>query len=176
MKINAVLDIDLVDSVGSDESEEPVTSTEGKNWLKIDVADDDTIVEKLIKTARQQCEHYLNISLVPKTVTAILLNQLGDIRLPYGPIVELVSIKDLDDNVITDYKLIGDTFKWLCTPTLDSVKVVYETGYEDLPEHFKTAILEQIAYLYENRGDEKLMEQLSPVVKTALKPYRRVIA
>lgn len=173
MNINSVLDISFDDDAGSDESAEPVTVEEATSFIRIDVTDDNVLVAQLITAARQQCENYLNISLVQKTVTAILQNDLGDIRLPACPFRELVSIKDMDDNDITDYKLNGLDFKWLCSPC--KVKIIYTAGYDEIPDNFKTAILQQIAYLYENRGDEGKLSQLSPIVTVGLKPYRRVV-
>ncbi len=175
MNRNAILDIQFDDEAGSDENLEPVTAEEAASYLRIDVTDDNTLLEQLITMARQQCESYLNISLVQKTVTAILQNELGDIHLPYCPFRELVSIADLDGNAITDYKLNGLLFKWICSPSNCKFKIVYSAGYDDLPQIFKTAVLQQTAYLYENRGDAGKLDEISPIVTASLKPFRRVV-
>lgn len=174
MQLNLVLDCDF-----SDESDtEPVTVTEAKNYMRVDVTDDDTLIGELITAARQQLEKYLNISLIERTVIATLENGLGNIRLPYCPFVELTSVKDEDDNDITDYTLHGSTFKWICTPSNCRFISEYTAGYaaEDLPKYFKTGILKQVSNLYENRGDAEQSEQLAPDVIKLLKPHRRVIA
>ncbi len=51
---NAVLSTEF-----SNEGAEPVTVIEAKNWLRIDVTDDDDLVEELITAARQICEDYV---------------------------------------------------------------------------------------------------------------------
>ncbi len=179
--------------VFSDESDtEPVSLLEAKNWLKIDVDDDDNLVTDIITAARQQCEHYLKISLIERTITARLINDLNNIELPYGPVDEVSEVKDADDNVIdTDnYTVRGVAFKTLDYTGISAVSVTvngpsgcnneltvtYTAGYaaEDVPKYFKNAILNQIAWLYEHRGDE-LSEELSPAAIIKLKPHRRVV-
>lgn len=179
MNINYVLDTQFDDGSESDATVEPFDVEVAKGWGKIDVSDDDSIIETLITTARQQCEDFLNISLIARTVTAYLDNSAGNIRLPYGPVKEIVSItddsKDLNDIDEDNYELKGLLFKTLSSPSNCHVIISYTAGYDILPEHFKTAVKQQILYLYENRGDAKLMEQLSPIVAVTLKPYRRVV-
>lgn len=179
MNLNHVYPVVLEDPSESDASAEPVTVDEAKAWIKVDVADDDDIIEQLITTARQQCEQYLKISLVERTITATLLNQTGGIELPYGPVNSIESFTDLDDNDIDadSYKMRGEdgNFKWLQTSFCEAVKITYTAGYTSLKKVFKTAISQQTAWLYENRGDAKMADQLSPMVIATLKPYRRVV-
>ena len=168
MEYNAVLEVKQVESNPT----EPVTLQEAKDWMKVDLTDDDTLITELIKVARKQVEGYLSISLVPKTITAIFNNSQGGIELPYGPVASITSVKDEDDVALfetDDYVLHGEDYKTIKTP-YDYLKVVYVTAANT--EH-KTGILQQILYLYENRGDVNA-GQLSPMVKMTLKPYRRV--
>ena len=168
---NAVLDVSF-DETGA---VEPVTLAEAKNFCKIELDEtaENSLLTLMITAARKQCESYLNISLVERVVTAILKNELGNIDLPYGPIGAITSIKDVDDvDISTDtYTITGIEFKKLKDPDYDYIKIVYAAGYATIPEVFKTAILNQICFLYENRGD---VENLSPMVKMSLKPHRRV--
>lgn len=166
---NLVLDIKF-----SNEGSEPVTVLEAKNWLKIDVPDDDLLLADLITSARQQCEGYLNISLIDRTVTAWLQIGLDEIRLPYGPVKTVTNVTNYKGDPIVGYVLKYEMFQAL-DPTTE-VKAVYSAGFEDgLPKQFKTAILSQVAWLYEHRGDEKEADTtLGPEVMRKLKPYRRV--
>ena len=166
---------------------EPVLLTEMKTYLRIspDETFNDALVTQLIKTARQQLEGYLNISLVDKTVTARLQNEIGYMQLPYSaPSITITEVTDDDDNVIDsdNYKLKGNMLSVYSTPTAINnfysgcsiATVVYDVAYPDgLPEHYKTAIMQQVSWLYERRGDE-MDRALSPLVKISLKPYRRV--
>jgi hypothetical protein len=161
---------------------------EAKEWCKVElaIAEEDALITALITTARKQCEGFTNLSFVPKTVTAILNNSGGSCELPYGPIKDTpaVTYRDNTGTVITGVILQGDENKYIESPCVDFIKAVYETGYSTLPENFKTALLQQIVFLYENRGDvadgsqrlnnRGMPTQLSPMVSLTLKPYRRI--
>jgi hypothetical protein len=172
MNVNLVLDVDFQDESDT----EPVTVEEFKNYAKIDVSDDDILIGEIITAARQLCEKYLNISLIERTVVATLENGLGNIHLPYGPYVDMVSIEDEDGNDIADYELFGTNFKWICTPSNCRFIASYLAGYTTLPKYFKTGIMQEALYLYQNRGDETVFENLAPASVITLKPHRRVIA
>jgi uncharacterized phiE125 gp8 family phage protein len=168
---NLVLDIQF-----SNEGPEPVTLTDAKNWLKIDVSDDDVLLSKLISAARQKCETYTNISMIPRTVTAWLQIGLDEIRLPYGPVNTLTGVTNNKGEAIepSGYVLKYEKFKALDPAT--EVKAVYTAGdtAEDLQSDFYIAILNQVAWMYEHRGDEAGQDGLAPNVINILKPYRRV--
>lgn len=155
---------------------EPVTLDEAKNWLKVRVTDDDVVITALITAAREYCEGYTNLSFAPRTVTAILKNQLGDIRLPYGPVNAITIMYDYNgDEITTDnYTLNGVLGNRICYPTYDYIKVIYTAGYSVLPKQLKTALLMQIAWLYVHRGDEE-GDKISPDAKAILNPYRTVV-
>lgn len=168
---NAVIDVLFVEESGFDE---PVTVAEALQLCNIDDLGQDTaLIEVLITTARQQCEAYTNIGFIQRTVTAVVNNSLGDIYLPYGPVVEVDSV-EYKDGTAADYEVFGVAFKQLATPKAEWLKVTYTAGYSDLLRDFKTAILQQVNYLDKNRGDADKMATLSPMAKTILKPHRRV--
>jgi hypothetical protein len=171
MEYNAVLEVSQVESTPT----EPVTLAEAKAWCKIelDITEEDGLITELITVARELVEGYLNISLVDKTITAHVRNDLGNIEFPYGPVKAITSVKDADDvTLVADstYTIQGINFLCLTTPCDELVKLEYTTGWTAVPEYFKTAVKNQILFLYENRGDSTL----SPMLKTTLKPYRRV--
>lgn len=163
---------------------EPVTLAEVKAYAKIDTGTtDDSIITDLITTAREQCEDFTGISIVNRTVTAVLNNDCGGIYLPYCPFINLLSIVDEDGNTIStdDYKLSGILFPQLIYPKC-KVTVVYTAGYGLPPERIKSAILQQTFYLYENRGESAVISRsgivaeltLSPQAKATLQRFRRV--
>lgn len=191
MKYNAVLETVF----SSEGSTEPVTLAEIKEWIKVDVTitEDDTLLTALGISARKVVEGYLCVSLIPRTVVAIFNNSGGDIELPYGPVNTFTSLYEtattLDDTEITsdNYLLKGGVFKTLNKPCSDYLKATYTAGYANaaaVPEHFKTGIKQQVAFMYENRGDnpagsqrvnnQTVPTQLSPMAKITLQPYRRV--
>lgn len=158
---------------------EPVTLAEAKAWLKVESDDDDLIIAMLITAARQYCEGFVSQSFVERTVTAIVVNELvlngRGIRLPYGPQGEIISMTDIDGDAITDYDIIGESFLQVRSPVSSWLKIVYTAGYAVLPKQFKTAVLEEIAWLYQHRGDEVLtITPLNPIVYMMLKPFRSI--
>lgn len=162
---NAVLSV----SFSAESANESITVQEAKDWIRVDVSDDDTIILKLITAARRICEKYVNMSLIARTVTAKINNGLGNFYLPYGPVVAITSATDYYSNDIT-------TGFSLDTVYGNALTIVYTAGYADglLPEELRTAILDQIAWMYTNRGDVQLASALSLESMLTLKPLRFV--
>lgn len=169
-------------------NDEPLTKEEVKAWLRIDGSDDDNIVENLITAARIIIENYLNQSLIQRTVTAHLNNTCGNIYLPFQPFIELVSVKNSSGDAIAEggYTLTGTSFKRLESPCYDGIEISYIAGPEDGKEVSKvihTALQMQIAFMYENRGDEAVAGTsrtgslvdigISTMAKSILKSSRR---
>lgn len=170
---NAVLDV-----LFSDEAEtEPVTLDEAKAWCRIDVSDDDDIITELITGARIICEQYSNISFIERTVTARLKNELGGIYLPYGPVLAydnpVIFTDDLGvEQEANAYTIVGVSFKAIKEP-FEELTVNYPTGYEVLPKNLKKALLNQIDWMYANRGSDE-SAQISEQAKLILNQVRRV--
>lgn len=161
MGYNAVLDKQFSD----EDTDEPVNLEDFKRHLNMvfdtegsyEFNDDDTYLEEVLKEARSLVETYTGLSLIARTVTAILRNDCGNIELPYGPVTSVTSIVDNDDVAFADYKIRGLQFKWLESPLTCYAKVEYTAGYapEDVPAPLKRAIKEQGAWWYKNRGDQQ---------------------
>lgn len=171
---NCIIDISLIED--SSNATEPVTLAEALAQANIDnITNEDALIESYITVARMQCEGYTGIGFIEREVVAIVNNTLGNIYLPYGPIASVTTVTDIDGNVIDadSYKISGVKFKQVVYPCKNWLQVNYIAGYAELPQVFKTAILQQVAYLYEHRGDEKA-DTFSPLAKSLLKPFRRV--
>jgi uncharacterized phiE125 gp8 family phage protein len=168
---NSVLDIEFNDG----EITEPVTLVEAKDFCKVDIGTDDNLIISLITAARQQCEAYTGVGFVVHDAVAILNNTNGDIYIPYGPLIAINQVTDQAGNILvldTSYTVIGNAFKRLATPRTKNITIDYSTGYSDLPNILKTALLNQIYYLYDNRSIG--VDDVSPIAKNLLNPYRRV--
>ena len=159
---NAVLGVKFDDGVVV----EPITLQEAKDWCRIDVPDDDALITSLITAARMLCENYANLSFIKREVTAKIKNGLGGFIAPYGPVISVTSAKDSDGNDIDI-----TAFDFDCAYP-DKITVVYQAGYEALPQDLKTALLNQISFLYENRGDVRLQSGLSEESKLILNQIR----
>jgi len=149
---------------------EPITLSEAKLFLRTSGTTDDDLITELISSARQACERYACMSFVPRTITADINNSLGGIALPYGPIIAVTSVKD-DQDLDVNYKYLRG---YLIEPFLESLQVVYAAGYSLLPKEFKTAILRQVAYLWRNRGDMNVSNELSGSAMEILYKYRAI--
>jgi uncharacterized phiE125 gp8 family phage protein len=160
----------------------PATLAEAKDKLVIDYADHDAKITRLIKVATQKIEAMCNISLVEKTVSLYVFLEGGELfELPYGPTVSVTSVAKLDGNddeetlvLDTDYRLIGanDAFKILKSYYEGTHIIEYEVGYTNIPESLKEAVLAQVAWLYQNPGDEN--KGICETAKELASPYIRI--
>ena len=148
-----------------DTGAEPVTLAEAKTHMRVTYTDDDAYITTLLKIARRNVEKRHNKSLVLKTVTAIVSNGNGKVELPYPPVIAISRMEDVDGNeiVAADYTIEGGNFPWIDNPISAHLQVTYTAGYPytvgattyTLPVEYKQEILEEIAYLFTHRGDEK---------------------
>lgn len=163
---NAVISVSFSGEAGT----EPFDLTAAKEWLKasLDITEDDTLITALIKAARIACEKYANQSFITRTVTAKIHNGLGNFYLPYGPVVSVTSVKD---GSIT---LTGFTIDDFAVPSDNDLVATYTAGYTTLPEDIKTAIKNQVSFMYEKRGSEEMTNGMSEMSKLILNPIRNV--
>lgn len=113
------------------------------------------------------------------------------VRLPLGPVIELVSVRYLDaDNVLidadtADFELLGDdlvpvgpTFVWRGgSSRREAVRVQYRAGHAPaLPAPLRTAILLMVGDLYRNRETVSAVEMrkvpMSATVEALVQPFR----
>ena len=179
---NSVLDIQFNETSVT----EPVTLVEVKDFCKIDIDTDDSLLTALITAARLMCEDYTGVGFVRHEAVAILNNENGGIYLPYGPLIEILQVTDEYGNILVldeDYTVSGNSFVRLLTPLQNNLTISYTTGYETLPLSFKTALMNSVYYLYDNRATtiERIYDKnvssignIGPIAEMILKPHRRV--
>ena len=153
MEYNALISVEVIVDV----SAEPVTLQEVKQHLNMefdtdgsyDFADDDTYLMDTITDAREALERVTGYSMAPKTLSATINNSLGGSDLPYGPVISITSVID-DEGETVDAETQGGKIV-----TCGSYQVVeYEAGYETLPASLRRALLDEIAWMYNHRGEE----------------------
>lgn len=152
---------------------EPVSLLEVKSHLRIDFADDDTLLAGFITAAREYCEMFQNRAFITQTWELTMdAWPCFPFQLPMPPLVSVSSIKYFDTaNVETTWDAANyfeDTDSEpgriglahsisLPTTTLrpiNGVKIQYVAGYgvaTAVPLRAKQAILMLIGHLYENR-------------------------
>jgi len=177
---------------------EPVTTTEAKNHLRVDVTDDDTLIGSLITAAREYCEIYTGQSFIERTYRADLYDFADDIWLPNGPVTAISSVKYYDTSspqalttwAASNYTLQRDMVRrndGVSFPSVgtqyDNVQITYTAGWldqsspqaENIPQAVKQALLLMVSDLYENREAQVLYPGqilANPVYHALLNAYR----
>ena len=171
MVFNAVYDVQFTEEVTT----EPLTDNEVKNWLRLSSDTDLELAKLTAKSARIILERFTNTSIIRRKVKATINNSLGDILLPYCPYVSGLVVKDSEGNTLTDVKTFGVEFVNLSSHNEDLLTVEYQAGYtsSNLPNVFKDALKQQLAYMWENRGDETV--GIVNIAKQTLSPFKKVI-
>ena len=145
----------------------PFTVEEVKEWLRVEFDAEDSLIKNLTDRAIEMIEQYLNISIIDSTVK-IEATGREELYLPFQPVVNIVEVvepKTLDP-VEYEEEIYGLRFSF----PYSNILVTYDTrGFLDIG--LKTAILEVIAKLYENRGDEIDFNSVL-YSNTNLQPYR----
>lgn len=172
---NRTKDVKIVTDVVT----EPVSLVDAKAFLKVGYADDDAIITSMIKSARQLLEKMLNISIAAKTMKVTFTHDgCYEYQIPYGPVGAISEAKfkyDVEDTAeitTTSYTLIGDEFKQF-KGNSGWWTITYAAGYATAPDAIKQGILKQIAWMYENRGDNAGNGQVNPDVKYMLSGFSK---
>jgi hypothetical protein len=152
-------------SVVNDLVAEPVSLTEVKSYLDIDFTNHDTLLGTMISAARRRLEKYTGRSFGAKTMN-VIMDVYCDQTLPGGPILAVTSATR-EGETDANYKLLGDEFK----PDFGGLWDVNYTTNGTTNEDLKLAIMAEVAYRYENRGDEN-QGTMSTAAKDLARPYK----
>ena len=167
MKQNLYTDLVFTES----DDAEPVTLDEVKRFIKIpgDITTDDALLTQIIKSARQMIERYCEVSLHAKTVSMRAQIQLAEFKLPFPPIGDVTGLTDLDGTAIDvgNYTVRGTGAKSIVYSPCEDVFIEYET-LSGATDEWKTYIMQQTAWLYENRYDDNAA-RIAPALAQNLK-------
>lgn len=155
---------------------EPVSLTEAKLHLRLDIDDDDTLVTALIQTAREEAEQLTRRALITQTWDLVMDDWPASdgITLPLGQLQSVTGVYYTDDNAVT-YTLSsslylvdtysepgrlrlksGETWPSDSLAAVNGVRVRFVAGYTSasmVPAPIRQAMLLRIGDLYENRED-----------------------
>lgn len=165
-----------------DQTNELWTTSEVKNYLKVDDATDDALIATMLKAARQAVESRQNISTLTKTIVQklerfpssykVATDYENVIKLLVYPVVSVSSITYLNENGVLQtlaqnlYEV--DTYRGIIGEAVDQdfpdtylslndVTITYTAGFgtaaTDCPSDIRIAVLKLIANMYDNRGD-----------------------
>lgn len=147
----------------------PVTLAEVKLHCRVDVSDDDALLNTFIAAATTFVEQYTGRALVTQT-WELYLDAFSDaILIPRGPLQSVVSVKYYDESEVlqtldaTNYQVddVNDP-SWIVRasdvtyPTVaegvNNVIVRFTAGYASVPEPIRAAILLLVAQWYDERS------------------------
>jgi uncharacterized phiE125 gp8 family phage protein len=175
---------------------EPLTTSDVKDFLRVDSSDEDTLIGVLITAARSMAEAYTMRILMTTTIEEFY-DGFPDYRNPRdrdilylsrGPIQSITSVKYVDtlgdeqtvssDNYRTDLvsepARISSDNGWTATKdTVNAVVVRYLCGYSsssDVPAPIRQAMLLIIGEMYEKRQDS--IKRLPTAAEYLMNPFR----
>jgi hypothetical protein len=168
--------------IDSTTGSEIVSTSDIKDYARIETSADDSIITIIQKAARSACENYINRDIVAKTRTYFrshvpeksgsyegLYPSRYNIVLPFAPINAITSVQtqESDGSLKTaSYESYG----------FEDIKIVYTTsGLSD--EALKLAILQLSATYYDNRSDfvtGVALHEIPSSVKKILDPFKYV--
>ena len=123
-----------------------VSIADAKNYCRVDFNDDDLLFARLIEASRQRLEKYTGRVFLRSNCSAIYAQESG------GDRVRLFFSDNIDLDASSDYylSLIGESY---IDSTDELIKLNYIAGYDIIPEWIKQAVLMDVSWMYENRGD-----------------------
>jgi uncharacterized phiE125 gp8 family phage protein len=171
---------------------EPVTLEDAKAHLKLDTADDDTLITALIAAARARAEWHTGRAFITQS-WALWLDRWPNgncVEIPLPPsqaVTSLTTYASDDTATVLDASLyqvdlasaparvtLKSPASAANTRTLNAVAIAFTAGYgddaSDVPQAIRTAILEILADLYANRGD--VNSNPPSTAQAMLAPYR----
>ena len=169
---------------------EPVTLAEAKAHLKVDTTADDALITSLIVAARARAEWHTGRAIVTQSWTLWLdaWPQSGLVEIPLPPLQSVTQVKVyaqgdtpsvLDSSVYqvdaasAPARLLRKSEPPANLRAVNAVEIAFTAGYggaSAVPQPVKQAILQIVADLYANRGDEA--DIVSPAAQALLAPYR----
>lgn len=167
------------------------TVEEIKEYLKVDHADEDELIEAIIKESVDWAEEYCWRSLAPTEFKAYFADWGDELLIKRNPIYSVESIEyyDLTNTLQTwdssNYMVISGRvpgkIQYAESTTLpslyardDAVVLTFKAGQaqELIPQGIMSQIKKLIAYSYENREDRFIEGRLFSIAQKLLWPYR----
>jgi uncharacterized phiE125 gp8 family phage protein len=147
----------------NEDTTEPLTLTQVKDYLRISGTDFDSELTALIKRCRSEIERECKISLIQRTVKVRVKYEVGHsgYPIPWGPVITMTQATDQDGTVISSdgYELKdGKHGKILLTHYAD-ITFEFDAGFatvNDIPVEYLRLLEERIAYRFANKGDQSI--------------------
>ncbi|APR98894.1 head-tail connector protein [Wolbachia endosymbiont of Folsomia candida] len=149
----------------------PVTLEEVKSFLRIENDQDDKLISSLIFGATDYAEWHMGKSLVKQTWQISCEDYVPRrLYLSYGPVREIISATTKEKRSLNYYfSDIGSYIEFHNCLNTKRVDVIYEAGYENIPEQIKLGIMQHVSDVYRNRSE--VNSNLSGI-KEVYSPFR----
>ncbi len=176
---------------------EPLTTAEAKAHLRVDLSDEDALIDAAVLAARVYVENNTRLKLITQTVKITRTGFQGAMfRIPVFPVQEITQVqyKQSSDGALTtwgasNYQLVKSIKPYhlapaygLTWPTVrsdyDSVEVTVAAGFgdasTDIPGDILAAVKLMTSHFYENRQNEvagTIVSKLSVGADRLLAPH-----
>lgn len=180
-------------------AEEPVTTAEAKSHLRVDIADDDGLIDDLVSGCREQVENHTRRALVTQTWDLFFdAWPAGDILIPRPPLQSVTGVyytndEGVETQVSSSIYLVdvkrepgrvvlksGESWPSATLQGINGVRVRFVAGYgaaAAVPGPIKSALKLWLGDLYENRentliGIGTAVVEMPFAARALLSPYR----
>jgi uncharacterized phiE125 gp8 family phage protein len=175
--------IEIVSTTGS----ELITTSDVKDYVRIDTTADDTLIDRMIVQARIWCENYISRDIVAKARKYYLDKAEGFIQIPFAPVATITSVtvqgssaeyqeKGLNKEQIILTSGVNQVLSGSNTSFAMEVLITYTTaGLSD--DLIKQALLQMVSTYYDNRTDfiqGKNVNEIPTDVKSILSSYKQM--
>lgn len=176
---------------------EPVTLAEAKEWLRVDGADEDAAISRLVASAREALERATGRLMATQTWRLSLdawpapTGDLTVMALPLAPVQTIAAVRVFDHAgaaqtiAAAAYQLVGpaDAARLLFKSApaapgraVGGIEIECVAGYgapSAVPASLRQAVVELVAQWFQQRGDATDARALPETVRALIAPYRR---
>lgn len=160
--------------INSTTGNEIITTSDVKNYVRIDTSADDSLISRMITQARIFCENYISRDIVAKNRTYYLSETSELINIPFGPVSEISSVTSEGNTADYTVKGLDNELIELDGGKSKDVKITYVTaGLSD--DLIKNALLQLVSTLYDNRADFKtgtIVQDVPTETRALLNSYK----
>lgn len=146
-----------------------------KNYMRISGDNDDNLIIFFINSSIQTAENFMKISLTKKVIE-VQVDNSSDIRLPFVPVLEIMSVEVNNKKLDADEFILNKDILTLKNHVgCEKLKIIYSTGHQDpinIPMPVIQGIMSHIANMYDMRGVD--LGSIDNIL-SFYKPYRRMI-
>lgn len=135
--------------------------SELKHFLRVTTSIDDALLKQLLETAQFFVENYTSQAIIKRIYTQEIFSFNKEIKLSNTPVIQVKSILDNQGNEV-NYQFKDEILTILNRPT-EKMTVQYVAGLFDItiPSHFKIALMQIVAQLYNGENENQLLSTLS---------------